>query len=532
MKLTHRLLLLLAFATVAAPVMAQQLPASDKSNTMIGAFDVGPGGAPQIFNPYQATAGMRWLSKIYGRLVVYDKGFTKIEGDLAQSWDVSQDGRTWTFHLRPDVTWQDGQPFTANDVAFTFKLLLNKDFGAIYAGQYSIIQGADAYTNGQADDISGVKVIDDHTIQITTTKPYAPFLDLLAWTFFPLPEHALSSISPAALLKSDWWKTSPIGTGPYKWYKYVPDQYVELVANDTYYRGKPKIEYLINRYFSDTASAVLALQNGEIDFTYINPSDVAQLKSDANLRVISGPSGVTNYLAFNLRDKMFQDAKARQAFYYAIDRQAIIKSLYNDAAKPVECIYQNPIYVPEDVNAYAYNPDKAKQLLKEAGWKQSKPIELITYYDSPQAHNVVSAIQAYLSAVGIQIQPRFVDVPTYNTLFYPGKFQLSFRGLGNGPDPDAIRPLYHSGEKLNGPGYDSPELDQALDQGRTTFDPAARQKLYQQVCETQNSQALDVYLWVATRYAAVNTRIQNFEWTPSPGGSRYYTDVVNWSIQQ
>lgn len=529
MKTLRRMMILIAAAALALTASAQQV---DRSNTMIGAFDVGPGGAPQIFNPYQATAGFTWLSKTYGRLVAYDVGFTKIQGDLAQSWDVSQDGRTWTFHLRPDVKWHDGEPFTAADVQFTLELLLKPDFSAIFAGQYSVIDGAAAYTAGTADSISGVEVVDDHTIKITTTVPSAPFLDLLAWTFFPLPKHALSSIAPADLVKSDWWRTSPVGTGPYEWDKYVPDQYLQLKANPDYYAGKPKIEHLINRYFTDTAPAVIALQNGEIDFSYIDVGDVASVKSNSDLTVISGPSQVTNYIAFNLRDPMFQDVRVRQAFYYAIDRQAIIDSLYNGAAQTVESIYQNPVYVPSDLEPYAYNPDKAKALLKEAGWNHSAPIELLTYYSSPQAHDVLNAVQAYLAAVGINVQPRFVDVPTYNTLFYPGKFELSFRGLANGPDPDAVRPLYHSGEQLNGPGYDLPALDKAFDDGRTTFDPSARQAIYKQVATIQNEQALDVYLWVSTRYGAYNNRIQNFIWTPAPAGSRYYDAAETWSIAQ
>ena len=519
---------------LAASVLAS-VPAPDRS-VMVGAFDVGPGGMPQIFNPYQATAGYTWLSKYFSRLVVYDASFTRMFGDLAERWEVSPDGRTWTFYLRRGVRWHDGAPFTADDVRFTLELILNPDFGALYLGQYKVIEGAEAFVQRRAAHVSGVRVLDDYTIQIRTVEPLASFLDLLAWTFFVLPEHALAKIPAKELLSHPWWKTNPIGTGPFKWSEYVPDQYVALVANDDYYRGAPKIRRLVNRYFTDESAAILALERGEIDFTYVSPAEVARLSRNPNIKIIAGPSHVANFIVFNHRLPIFQDRRVRQAFYYAIDRDAIIATLYGGAAQKVNSIFHNPLYNPPDLNPYPYDPDRARRLLREAGWDPAKvgTLELLTYYTDPLSRDVMAAIQAYLAEVGIHIVPRVVDVPTYNATFYRGDFTLSYKGLANGPDPDAVRPAYHSTltypAGVNAAAINNPALDEALDKGRTTFNAMDRQAWYQKVARIQNEEALDVYLWVGLRYGAVNKRIKDFVWTPAPAGSRYYDFAETWSI--
>src|SRR5699024_8602472 len=137
---------------------------------------------------------------------------------------------------------------------------------------------------------------------------------------FIVPEHALAHVPPAQLLKGDSWKTNPVGTGPFQWSRYVSGQYVELVRNEEYFRGAPELARLINRYFVDTASAVIALESGDIDFTYINNDEVDRLRDNPDVRVIEGPSQVTNYIAFNHDDPRLQDVRVRKAFYYAIDR--------------------------------------------------------------------------------------------------------------------------------------------------------------------------------------------------------------------
>ena len=214
-------------AASAAAAPTTQVVAGAAGGTMTGGFDVGPGGSPQGFNPVTQGAGFMWLEKYYSKLLVYDIKFTKMQGDLAESWDVSPDAMTFTFHLRKGILWHDGQPFTSDDVKFSIEIAKNPDSANPYGPKYA--------------DIQNIATPDPLTCIITLGKPNAAFLDALAFVFM-IPKHAIGTIAPKDLVKNSWWFTNPVGTGPYKWVKYVQDQYVQLAPNENYWRGKPKLD--------------------------------------------------------------------------------------------------------------------------------------------------------------------------------------------------------------------------------------------------------------------------------------------------
>src|SRR5439155_16057338 len=232
------------------------------------------------------------------------------------------------------------------------------------------------------------------TVVIKTGKPNVALLDALTYVFM-MPKHAIGNIAPQDLVKHQWWQTSPIGTGPFKWSKYVPDQYVELAPNEKYWRGKPKLDKLINRYFKEAGTALIALQKGEIQFTYVTLDESEVAKKDAGLTVLPGPSQVVNYLQFNLKEPRFQDARVRQAFMYAVDRQTIVDQVFKGAAVVVPCAFDNQRYIPDGLNPYKRDVNKAKQLLKDANWDAIKgdPIELLTYYADQLSQDILVTIQ-------------------------------------------------------------------------------------------------------------------------------------------
>jgi peptide/nickel transport system substrate-binding protein len=359
-----------------------------------------------------------------------------------------------------------------------------------------------------------------------------------------LPEHALASTPADQLAKSTWWSTSPIGTGPFKFTKYVTDQYVELAANVDYRGGKPALEKVINRYFADPAAAIAALRSGEIQFTYVDSNDVPTFKDDKSFKVIEGNSFVVNYLGFNHDSPIWKDVRVRQAVMHAIDRDAIIKSLYGGAATPANCAYIADRLVPKDIEAYAYDPQKAKELLKEAGWDQingAKPITLLTYYTTPLATNVLAAVQAMLAQAGINVVPRAVDAPTYNSIVLKAdadisQFQMVYAGLQNGPDAGSINPGLN--EKQIPPAGPNvvrarmPDLTSALDAALAETDSSKRDARYQQVCKVMNTELPWGTLWVANRYGVVSTKVKDFVWTPAPGGGPYQANPQQWSIAE
>jgi len=494
--------------------------------TISGGFDVGPAGFQGNFNPLAATAGFAWLVTYFEPLVLYDSKLEQIVGGLASSFEISPDQLNYRFKL-VDAKWHDGQPFTAKDVQFTFDLAKDGRSGSIFAARLEAIRSVEAP--------------DEKTVVITLHQPTPSILDTIT-KLMMLPEHALADIAPEQLARHAWWSSSPIGTGPFKFNRYVTDQYVELAANPHYRAGKPKVDKLINRYFTDTASAIAALRSGEIQFTYIDANDVSTFSNDAAFRLIEGDSFVVNYIGFNQEVALWQDLRIRQAFMHAINREAIIQSLYGGAARPAHCVYVADHLLPEDLNPYPYDPEKARQLLAEAGWDSingAKPIPILTYYNSPLATNVLAAIQAMLAQVGINIVPRAVDVPTYNATVYKqdgnmDDFPLIFAGIQNGPDPSIVNIVLN--EKQIPPTGSNvmrvrmPQVNEALDSALAEADLAMRNARYRDVCLAINTNLPWATMWVADRYGVASSTLRDFFWTPAPGGGPYQSRPEQWSL--
>lgn len=502
------------------PAMAQE------PSTITGGFDVGPGGFQGNFNPLAATGGFTWLSLYFEPLVINDAKLESIVGDLASSYEVSADKLQYTFKLA-DAKWHDGQPFTSADVKFTIETAKNGATGTVFAARLGAI--------------AAVETPDPKTAVLKLSAPNAGLLATLTQLMM-LPQHALKDIPADSLAKHEWWSKSPIGTGPYKFSRYVTDQYVELAANADYRGGKPVTDRIINRYFANTAAAVAALRSGEIAFSYVEADDVATFQGNDGFKVIEGNSYVVNYLGFNQEVPLWKDVRVRQAVMHAINRDAIVQSLYKGAAEIANCGYVADHLLPSGIDAYAYDPEKAKQLLAEAGWDQingSKPIPLLTYYNNPLASNVLAAVQAMLAQVGINVVPRAVDTPTYNATIYAqspdwSQFPLVYAGLQNGPDPSAIN--IGLNEKQIPPAGANflrirmPEVTTAFDAALNETDDAKRPERYQAVCKAMNANLPWATMWVAKRYGVASAKLKDFVWIPAPAGGPFAAHPEKWAL--
>ncbi|MBO0743626.1 MAG: ABC transporter substrate-binding protein [Candidatus Dormibacteraeota bacterium] len=486
--------------------------------TFSGAFDEGPGGQPELFNPLTATAGATSLQLLYSPLVNYTMNFQKQVGDLATSWTLSPDATKYTFKLRPGITWHDGQPFTSQDVKFTLQLAQNP---------------ASASTVGaNLPPISSIDTPSDTEVRVTFATPNVTVLNSLA-SLPMLPQHLLSKYSPSDLVKSQYWSGNPVGTGPFQWGKYVQGQYTQLKAFPKYWRGKPKLDTLINTYFSDPAASVIALQKQSIQFDYLALADAQNLKGSKNIKVISGSSMVVNYLGWNFKDLRFKDLRVRQAFMHAIDRKTIIARLYQGGATLVNGPFDNPKYQSPSATKYDYNPKKAKQLLKAANWDAIKgsPIEIVTYYTDQTTQSVLTAFQQQLGAVGIQVTLRQVDSVTFGGISKAGKFTMIFAGRANGPDPDATRTAFISTATppagANYLGINISQLDQLYAQGLQEVNATKRAGIYQDIYKTFSEQLPIGPMWVAKRYGGVARSIANFKWSPNSVGF-YDAEWQSW----
>lgn len=511
--------------------------ASGNTSTLVGAFDVGPTGAPESV-PYYATAGISWLMKVWSPLLSYNEDCSGLSPKLAVEWEADSCDTVWTFHLRKGVQWHDGEPFTAEDVKFTFELAFHPAamIQASHLSALTDLVGYSEFVAGKAEEIKGIKIIDEATIRFEMDNP-SPRFPYHMLTLLILPKHVFADVSPSQLKTADWWGEKAIGTGPFKFVNHVPGQYIELAANPYYWNGKPKIDKLINRYFADPSSSVIALQRGEIQFAPVELDDATYL-AKAGFRVISGPSGTTNYIIFNHRNPIFQDKRVRQAFHYAIDRQSIVEQIFKGGATVVPCISPHEALWPNESkrNEYEYNPTKARELLAEAGWDPEYEFEVWTYYTSQDQKDALQAIQAYLSDVGIKVVPRLMDVPAYNAQFYTGiGWDMSYRGatgnLARYSFGNYLSDGYPGAEGNSLSGYKNAEFDQLLRQAQSESRADRYLELLKEIGRWQNEEAIDVYLWTSTRYAAVSKKVEQLYWYPVPGSMSVYEDhAETWSV--
>ena len=503
------------------------LPALAQKTVITGGFDVGPGGFPGNFNPMAASAGFTWLSTYFEPLVVYDAKLERIAPALATSWQIAPDKLAYTFKLAPGAKWHDGRAFTAADVKFTLALAREPKSGSVFAARLAAIKD--------------VETPDPQTVVIRLSQANASMMDTLTKLMI-LPEHQLAAIPADALAKHEWWSKGAVGTGPFRFVKYETDQYVELAANAEYRGGKPKVDGLVNRYFKTTATAVAALKSGEIQVSYVEPDDAKTFAGNAGFRVVEADSYVVNYLGFNADAPMWKDERVRKAVMHAIDRNAIIASLFGGAAKPANCAYVAEHLVPAGVDPYAHNPDRARALLREAGWERingARPITLLSYYTSPQQVNIMAAMQAMLAQVGINIVPKAVDVPTYNGTVYAAQpdwnqYPVVYAGIQIGPDPSGLNVALNEKQippaGANVARVRDAGVTAALDAALAEVDDAKLAGRFQDVCRAMNATVPWGTMWVAKRYGIVSTKLKDMVWLPAPAGGPYDQKAHLWSI--
>jgi len=348
---------------------------------------------------------------------------------------------------------------------------------------------------------------------------------------------------------SDYWKTGQIGTGPFMWTptSYVPKTSITLVPFPNYWRGAPKADKLIRREFQDTAAALLAFDNGEVDFTYLTADAVDHEKANPNAVVLPGASGVDNVIEYNPnRHPEFKNVKFRQALMYATDVPSIIQNLYGAAAPTqVPCLYSLP-HLTGNVPVYPFDPAKAKQLLTDSGVYVAKlgTLNMITYYKDQLSGNVMTAIlKNWADNLGIQTGKAIqLDDTAYSQASKVGDYDVEFVGAANGPTGDRGTNYFSTSAKFPGPNgfgggkdgtyfYSNAQEDKDLADALGTFDQAKQDALYQDACQIQHDDLPWLFLWVSTRFHVASKSLQNFILIPAAGGGSYYDQAELWAKQ-
>ena len=463
---------------------------------------------------------------VYNGLVKYDKDMN-IVGDLAESWDITAQGLVITFHLRKNVKWHDGQPFTAADVLYTYQVTVDPKTPTAYAEDFRAVKKAEA--------------LDDYTFRVTYDKPFAPAL--ISWSSSILPRHLLlgKDITKSPLARY------PIGTGPYKFKEWVAGQKIVLVSNPDYFEGRPYIDGQITRIIPDTATMFLELRAQNLGMMGLTPLQYTRQTENNlfknNFNKYRYLSFAYTYLGYNLKNPLFTDKRVRQAISYAINKDEIISGVLLGLGKPATGPYKPGSWAYNDkVQNYNYNPQKARELLREAGWtklnsdgvleKDGKPFvfEIVTNQGNETRQKCVEIIQRQLKDIGITVKIRILEWSAFVTNFInKRRFDAVILGWTIPLDPDAYD-VWHSSktkpEELNFISYNNSEADEMLVKGRSTFDQKERKKYYDRFQEILAEDQPYTFLYVPDALVITHNRFRGIE--PAPIGLEY--NFIKWYV--
>jgi len=511
LNLTRRGLLAAAVSTLAlgafnAPAVAQ---------TPEGVLIVGQIAEPKSLDPAAVTAvnDFRILVNLYEGLVKYKPGTLEVAPGLADSWEISEDGTEYTFHLHPGVKFHDGTPFNAEAVKFNFDRMLDENHPYANTGPFPL---AFFFSS-----IASTEVVDDLTVKFTLSAPYAPFLSNLAY-----PTGLI--VSPAAVAEygADFGR-HPSGTGPFKFGEWRSNEAVVIEKNPDYWGEPAGTEAVVFRPITDANTRVAEMLAGGIDMMVeVPPTSLGQFEGDG-FKIVEAAGPHVWFLILNAKDGPFADVRVRQAVNYAVNKEAIVNDVLEGTAEvsagPIPPAF-NWAY-NDDVKPYPYDPEKAKELLAEAGAEGAE----LTFYVTEGGSGMLdpipmgTAIQADLAAVGLKVK-----IETYEWNTFLGEVNPGLEGKADMAemawmtnDPDTLPFLaLRSGAwpdkgGFNSGYYSNPEVDALLEEAQTSTSLERRAALYKQVQQIVHDDAPWLFVANWKQNAVTSDRVENFSLEPS-----------------
>lgn len=504
-----------------------------------------------IFNPLlnDTTYDDAVIDLTYNSLLSFDKNLNP-KPELAKSYEISDDNLSITFKLNDNIKWNDGKTLTADDVAFTFTSLADKGYTGSKYGYVEKLKGAKDYHEGSVDKIEGIEVIDKNTIKFTFAEPYSPGLTNLG-SIGIIPKHIWGEVPIAQWKDKKDLLTKPVGTGPYEVVSFTEGQDVQLKRNDNYFDGDVKTEKFILKVTNeDTATGELL--NGTVDVidaSNLKNKDIKDLESEG-MDVTSYDSNLVQYMGFNLRDKKFQDKNLRQAFMYALDRNAMVDKLLEGNGQVVDTPMLPSSWSYPDkstLNNYKYNKDKAKELLKQAGYedrdnngivedKDGK--ELVVKLTYPTGNKLreqtAPIIQANLKDIGVKMELENMEFTALmDKVVANHDFELYLMGNNLSLDPDP-KPYWHSTSASDEKGnsawnissFKNEKADQLIEQGISVSDQKQRKEIYSQFGKLLNDEVPWAYLYSQNIRKAYNPHLKDFK----PYTFNDFDNVKDWYI--
>ncbi|HOW42638.1 MAG TPA: peptide-binding protein [Candidatus Omnitrophota bacterium] len=465
---------------------------------------------------------------LYNGLVKYDKDL-QLVGDLAESWEIQDEGLTIVFHLRRNVVWHDGRPFTARDVEFTYQKLIDPQVRTPYGGDF--------------ERVKALEVPDEFTVRVTYKEAFAPALS--SWGMPILPRHVLEKED----LNTTRFARQPIGLGPYRFKSWKTQEKIELISNPAYFEHQPFIDRAIYRVIPDVSTIFLELQTQGLDSAGLTPlqftrqTDTAFFKT--HYRKFRLPSFTYVYLGYNLDHPFFRDKKVRQALNHAVDKDEIIRIVHLGLGTVCTGPFIPGSWAYNDrVKPAAFAPALARQLLAEAGWrdtdadgwldKEGKPFSFTVITNQGNEERIRSAeiIQRRLKEIGVEMKIKVLEWSVFIHQFVnKRKFEAVILGWSLPREPDNFD-IWHSSKTREGEfnfvGYSNPEVDTALVEARKIFDPEKRKIYYQRVHQLLYEDQPYMFLYVPDSLSVLHNRFRGVK--PAPAGIGY--NFIDWWVEK
>ncbi len=437
--------------------------------------------------------------------------------DLAETWEVSADGTVYTFHIRANAKFHDGRDVTSQDVVFSWERAASPDLASdtvlTYLGD---IVGVREMVNGEADSISGLKVIDEKTLQVTIDAPKPYFIMKLTFpTAFIVDENNVSV--------GEEWVLQPNGTGPYKLTEWRSYEYILYEANQDFYLGAPSIPYVVVKLYA--GDDVRLFETGEVDVASVSLYSAERMLDPTeplNANLVTGVDLCTSYVVFDTTRPPFDDVNVRKAFSMAFDRQRYIDVLYRGLALPAEGIY--PPGLPGfsyDLEGLPYDPAQARELLRQSKYGGPEGLPEIVYTNagvgSYVGSNVAALAEMWEQNLGVTIKVENIDYNFYYEQVFSGNHGQIFDGgwCADYPDPENFADvLFHSGSSQNHGDYSNPELDALLEAARIERDVTKRIEMYQQAERMIVDEAPVLFTVHSLSFQLIQPYVKGFIYTP------------------
>ena len=489
--------------------------AASKDRVVMGMWSA-PGNSllPHFYSLGYARAVFRM---VFNSLLIWDDNM-HIVPKMAESYEISPDGQTYRFKIRANALWHDGKPVTSKDVEFTILCLTDPDYAFMDFNLVAGIVGAKARKKGQIKELEGFTIIDEKTFEVKTDGVFAPLLDGFTEVHI-LPYHILKDTPVKEMAQSAFAANPTVGCGPYQFVKYATDQYVEFARFDKYFLGSPKIKQVFLSIVNPD-TAIAQLERGELDLVIgqglanIPNIEIPRVKKipSLDIQTTSGPS--SQGLMLVCTQEKLKDSRVRQAIAHAINRPGIVQKILlgGGTVTAIPRAAGFP-YTNDNLKPHEYNPEKARKLLKEAGWKKDTVLRLLMPTGNKERMQWATIAQQNLVDIGMKVSLQQMDIATMvkTVRKTPEKVDGFFVGYKNYMDPFMYYHRRFHSDSIPGGNllhYNNPEMDKLIDASAATVDIKKRAELYDRIQGILLEELPVISIVCQTSTIAVNQRIK------------------------